>query len=363
MKKFLVILSILFVGVVQASDQIKLKLPTVQELPDKTVKIRLTKSNILIFNDYFNRKSTTELMDKARKMDADLPSGDPLFLFLYTGGGYIHYGMEMINLLSNLKRPVHTITYFAASMGFQTVQYLGTRYILRFGELMSHKARGGFYGEFGDGNSTLDSRYVHWMRKILAMDVNTVKRTKNKQTLQSYRKAYESELWLTEADAIKNGYADAIAVPECDVTLKEGTWTRSFRYRLENAWVLTFVDTYSDCPLIFSPLKMQMFLSDPYENFTIEWKGEAKLLKEIKDQISKQNELNENIVDKKLNHKKSEDNSYSFSSSIVLPDQPNQKFNDLNQYELKYMLKEIKAKQKKHNSEIMNKKKNIKYSY
>ena len=84
---------------------------------------------------------------------------------------------------------------------------------------MSHRARGGFYGEFGGDNSQLDSRYNFWLRKIDSLDAHTVKRTKGKTTLKSYQAMYENEYWCSGEECVKHGFADEVANVSCDDSL------------------------------------------------------------------------------------------------------------------------------------------------
>lgn len=178
--------------------------------------IVLTEDNTLVLNQAFTGKSVSGLIGKAKKMDSNLDSGYPIYLFLNTPGGSVQAGLELIEYLEGLNRPVHTVTLFAASMGWQLLQHLGDRYVLRYGVLMSHKASGGFMGEFGGTSSQLDSRYSLWLRRLNIMDRQTVKRTEGKKTLQQYQSEYDNELWLNGAEAVKNGYADEVVSVKCD---------------------------------------------------------------------------------------------------------------------------------------------------
>ena len=181
--------------------------------------LTLSADNTLSLSNIVDSASVTELEQKATQMNANLKSGYPIHLFMYTPGGSIQAGLELIEFLNGLNRPVDTVTLFAASMGFQIVQHMNTRYIMKYGVLMSHKARGAFSGEFGGGISQLDSRYQLWLRRIELMDKKTVERTKGKQTMKSYTDAYTPELWLNGDEAVEKGYADEVVTVKCDMSL------------------------------------------------------------------------------------------------------------------------------------------------
>lgn len=213
--------------------------------------IKLTKDNVLVLDQPFTSKSVTQLIQEARQKDADLKNGYPMYLFLNTPGGSIQAGLELIEALKGLNRPIHTITLFSASMGFQLVQHLGDRYILNYGRLMSHKARGSLGGEFGGGPSQLDSRYGLWLRTIDLMDKQTVKRTNGKKTLGQYRSDYDNELWLNGAEAVENGYADEIVTVRCNKGLDKANRETIVRF-----YGMTLKVTMSGCPIITSPISV-----------------------------------------------------------------------------------------------------------
>jgi ATP-dependent protease ClpP protease subunit len=214
----------------------------------------LTQDNTLVLNSAFSGKSVSELIGQAKKMDADLKSGYPIYLFLDTPGGGIQAGLELIEFLRGLNRPVHTVTLFAASMGWQLLQHLGTRYVLQYGVLMSHKAYGGFRGEFGGGESQLDSRYGLWLRRLNTMDKQTVKRTNGKKTLKQYQSEYDNELWLNGGEAVSNGYADEVATVKCDKGLK-GTRSKTIRFLGFKIEVV-----YDKCPIRTYPIDIKATL-------------------------------------------------------------------------------------------------------
>lgn len=214
----------------------------------------LSGDNTLVLNSSFRGPSISKLMEEASEMDANLKSGYPIYLFMYTPGGSIQAGLELIEFLGGLNRPIHTVTLFSASMGFQTVQHLGQRYIMKYGVLMSHKARGSFYGEFGGGISQLDSRYQLWVRRMMLMDLQTVKRTKKKQTYKSYTTAYTPELWLNGQEAVDKGYADEVVTIKCDISL------RGFKEKTERYGFFGIKIKWSKCPLKTSPVRIKGYL-------------------------------------------------------------------------------------------------------
>jgi len=229
------ILSLLFMASVQATE------------------VTLTSDNSVRFNLEVDVATVNQVINQIQKMDANLESGYPIYLVLYTPGGSIDAGIQLMEFIKGINRPIHTVTIFAASMGFQFVQHLGTRYILNYGTLMSHKARGGFFGEFGGGYSQLDSRYGLWLRRLDMMDKVTVKRTNGKQTLKSYRSAYAPELWLNGPEAVVQGYADKVANIKCDTTLKG---SEMISFRIPMARVVIKVE-FAKCPIITTPLSVQ----------------------------------------------------------------------------------------------------------
>lgn len=224
--------------------------------------ITLSKSNTISLNSQVDGESTTAIISQAKDLDAALSSGflsdkkAPIYLFLNTPGGSIQSGLEMIEALNGIGRPVNTITLFAASMGFQIAQNLGDRLILKSGILMSHRASGGFEGQFGGQYpSQIDSRYALWKTRLDEMDKQTVSRTKGKQTLESYQKQYASEMWITGTQSVEQGYADRVVTIKCDKTLNGTTAHEvSFmgmpvEYELDN------------CPINTSPIRVHLKLT------------------------------------------------------------------------------------------------------
>jgi ATP-dependent Clp protease protease subunit len=228
--------------------------------------IVLTKNNLITLNSQVDGQSVSSVISKAKELDSSLNSGitnrlkggdkAPLYLFLNTPGGSIQAGLELIETLKGLGRPVNTVTLFAASMGFQIAQNLDERYIIKNGVLMSHRARGGFEGEFGGQTpSQIESRFQLWMDRLNEMDQQTVNRTKGKQTLESYQKAYASELWITGTKSVEQGYADKVVSVKCDSSLSGTTQHElSFfgipiQYELDN------------CPLNTSPMNIKIGLA------------------------------------------------------------------------------------------------------
>ena len=214
--------------------------------------IILTKDNTLVLNDAFTGKTVSDLIGQAKKMNAGLKSGYPIYLFLDTPGGSIQAGIELIEYLNGINRPVHTVTLFAASMGWQLAQHLGKRYVLKYGVLMSHKAAGGFQGEFGGSGSQIDSRYGLWLRRVTMMDQQTVDRTEGKKTLKQYQSEYDNELWLNGSEAVAAGYADEVVSVKCSADLS-GSRTQTISF-----FGLKIDLSFDNCPIRTYPTEIRV---------------------------------------------------------------------------------------------------------
>lgn len=227
---------------------------------DKPETVVLSSENTIVLNTEVDGDSVAKVISQAKALDYKLGGVSesfgkkkPLYVFLYTPGGSIQAGLEMIEALRGLGRPVNTITLFAASMGFQIAQSLDERLILQNGILMSHHAAGGFEGSFGGVSpSQVDSRYQLWIDRIRELDEQTVKRTNGKQTYDSYIKQYDHEMWLTGTKSVEQGYADRVVLVKCDRTLSGTTEHQTTFMGIPIAYDL------DNCPVNTSPLNIRI---------------------------------------------------------------------------------------------------------
>lgn len=238
-------------------------------MADESV-IVLTSSNTVVLAQVVDGESVGRVLEEAKKLDEKSEGvfatamshmrgnskNGPIYLFLNTPGGEIQSGLELVEGLNHLRRPVYSVTAFAASMGMQIVQLLnGDRLIMDHGVLMSHRGAGEFAGQFGgEEPSQVSNRYRLWAQRLKEMDERTVSRSKGKQTLESYRKAYSQEMWITGREAVAQGYADKLVGVRCDDSLS-GVETHT----------ITIMDTpiYYDvdkCPISSSPRNIRLEL-------------------------------------------------------------------------------------------------------
>jgi len=211
----------------------------------KTMQILLTEDNSIIFNqavteEYASRKAL-EVMIKAERHS-------PLYLVLDTPGGSVLSGLKFIDSLKSLKVPIHTITLFAASMGYQFVQELGTRYITPSGTLMSH--RGAVSNMSGQIPGELTSRINHIYRILDNMSLTASKRIGLDK--KNYDNLIINELWSYGVKAVETRQADFVANVRCDKSLIEGSYQEEV-ITLFGKVTLKF----SKCPLISYPVGVQ----------------------------------------------------------------------------------------------------------
>jgi ATP-dependent Clp protease, protease subunit len=207
--------------------------------------IILTEENTVSFNQPVRDLYVAKKQEEIIKKSAKLPLSKPLYLVLDTPGGSVIDGLLFIDTIKSLNRPIHTITIFAASMGYQIAQELGTRYILPSGTLMSH--RGAVSGLSGQVPGELNSRLSHLEELLSRMNVAAAKRTG--VSIKAYQDSIVNELWASGHQAVKTKQADAVVFVKCDKKLMDKTFEEE---------VSTFLGSikvqYSACPLISAPV-------------------------------------------------------------------------------------------------------------
>lgn len=238
MSKFLVILGLLIGFTAQAQET-----------------VTLSKRNTIVMNQEFDSDTVAVVAQQALELHSSLPAGVPINLVLDSPGGSIFAGLELIRNLNSLGRRINTISLFAASMGFQTAQGInGSRYIVKDGTLMSHKAKGGFQGEFP---GQLDSRYQYVLGVVTDMNKVAVSRTAGKMTLAQYDALIENEYWCTGQRCVDKGFADAVTNVRCDASLS-GTTTKNLNLGGFFGIALSAGVVFSDCPTITGPLAVKI---------------------------------------------------------------------------------------------------------
>lgn len=174
-------------------------------------------------------------------------TSDPIYLVINTPGGSVMSGLQLIEYMNSLRRPVIVVVNsLAASMGFHILQHSPKRLVTKFATIMSHRAHGTFDGDIPQ---QITNRLKHVIDLTSKMDEHVVSRTKGKQTAKSYAELVRDEYYSVGSDAIRDGFADEVVKIKCDKSLNV--------YADRLVQILPFIVAkvkISKCPLITKPL-------------------------------------------------------------------------------------------------------------
>jgi len=240
------------------------------------VSILLSKNNTITFRSQVDGMSVSKAQQALLNLHKKLPKGAPIFLVLDTPGGDIVSGNQLIDTAHSLNRPVHTITIFAASMGFSFAQRLSTRYILPSGTLMAHRARvsgveGQIPGEFITAAATL-------YNLVLGMERNNANRMGI--SMDTYTSLVKDEYWVDGEEAVRQGSADSLAYITCDSSLdgssKEVIPTFFGPVAIE----------WSNCPAVTQPLGFEFLGAGAEQKMT-----DQNITKNIKELLTSRRKM------------------------------------------------------------------------
>lgn len=207
--------------------------------------ITLSEGNTINFNNKFSGQYVAEKQIEAiTKCSANI--GSDITVVLYTPGGSVSAGQLFFDTLKALPCNFNTLTIFSASMGYQTVQNLGKRYILPSGVLMSHRAYVSGLG--GEVNGELDA--ILNLLKSNINELNKVAASRVGISLKQYDDLIRDELWMTGQQAVDMNHADEVVLAVCDKSLM-GTRVQTFRTFFGSIDV-----EFSNCPLVVAPLRV-----------------------------------------------------------------------------------------------------------
>jgi ATP-dependent Clp protease protease subunit len=209
--------------------------------------IILTEKNTVTFVGPVDGMSVGVAMQELSAISETGHPSQPIYLVINTPGGSVMAGLQLIEYMNSLRRPVIVVVNsLAASMGFHILQHSPRRLVTQFATIMSHRASGTFQGDIPQ---QINNRLKHVIDLTTKMDAHVVRRTKGKQTKKSYGELVRDEYYSVGDDAIKDGFADEVVKIKCHKSLN--------KYVEKKVQILPFLLAtvkISKCPLITRPL-------------------------------------------------------------------------------------------------------------
>jgi len=233
---------------------------------DERKTITLSEDNTVVMSGTFTGQSVAKVQDDLLKLSQKLDEDDEIILVMDSPGGSVIAGMHLIDTVNAIPQKVHTLTIFAASMGYMTVQALGNRYILPSGILMSHRAHiGGLSGQIPGELNTRLSFYEE-----LTSQLDEIASKRVGLNLLDYKKLIHNEFWSGASKAIVKKHADEIVNAKCDKSLMG-----NYNKRYDTMFGVFYVK-FSKCPLINSPLAVKGGTRESRLRFKKQFKLENK---------------------------------------------------------------------------------------
>jgi ATP-dependent Clp protease, protease subunit len=210
--------------------------------------INLTEDNTVIIRGAIDEVSTTTAILEVYKLvwKRSLFSTSPIYLVLDSPGGSVSDGSALIESLKTIPH-LKTITLFGASMAHAIAQALpGERYVLSNSEMMAHRAKGRFGGQFETGE--VETRLNHWKKLIRKMEQTNADRIG--VPLSEYKQKVINEWWEFGENLVSSGFADEVVTLSCSKALTE----KEVKVTTQSMFGGVKVYSFSGCPLLRSPI-------------------------------------------------------------------------------------------------------------
>jgi ATP-dependent Clp protease protease subunit len=207
--------------------------------------ILLTSKNTITLRGPVTRESVGEVMHELNALAKEGEPSDPIYLILNTPGGSVMAGLDLIEFMNKLRRPVFSVAKYAASMGFHILQNSPRRYVTKYATIMSHRASGGFQGDIPQ---QVGSRLKHIIDLIEKMDEQVISRTNGKYTKNEYAELIRDEYYAVGNNAVEDKFADEVVSLKCDSSL-DGLVEKTVQ-----SFIFTFKVKLSRCPLLTEPV-------------------------------------------------------------------------------------------------------------
>jgi len=201
----------------------------------------LTSHNTVVLRGVVNGESVAQTMQKIMSNP-----NKKIYLFISSPGGSIVDGLHLVTLLRTTNKDVTCITNFSASMAFVIMQSCKHRLVTDDGVMMQHVASYGLNeGPLPNNHSMVG--FIEAMVK--SMDVMQAKRLGISYT--DFKAKTRDDWWLYGKASVRNHTADDVVSVSCSNELVNKTTTER-----KSVLFWTFDVTWSNCPLIGSPLKV-----------------------------------------------------------------------------------------------------------
>lgn len=220
--------------------------------------IELTEENSVVLNEAVSLKTVSKLQLEVFTKSLALSPTEPIYLVLDSPGGSVFAGESFIDSLRAIPNPIHTVTIFAASMAYQIVQSMDTRYVTDTSILMSHRASGGARAAYMDEVEN----FISFINSIIfKMETRSAKRVG--LTYKKYRELIYNEFWTTGQNAVTLKHADELVSVRCSKEMMTKTFMQTVRTFFGNVKL-----KFSKCPIIRYPVEVKFESDTPFETQT-----------------------------------------------------------------------------------------------
>lgn len=211
--------------------------------------INLTTGNAVIWRGVIDEDSVTSKQLKLVELvKARGKATYPIYLVLDSPGGSIYAGEAFIAFAQTLQN-VHTIAIFAASMASAIVESLpGRRYVTSNGILMFHRAKGGFEGQFEEGE--VEQQLALWKSIVRGMEQRSANRVG--LSLEAYKAKVKDEWWIYGFDNVTQNTADEIVSLTCSQALIDQR-----EVIVSQFFIFSVKQVFSGCPLFRGPISQE----------------------------------------------------------------------------------------------------------
>lgn len=203
--------------------------------------VGMTSSNTVVLRGEINGVSTGKAL--LQVLQVKEPT---VYLFLSSPGGSVIDGLNFITGLRGSGKKIVCLTDFSASMSFVIFQACNERIVFDSSIIMQHVP-----------SMSTQGQYPNFKSFVKLLDDVTLQTDKAQArrlgiSLEEFRRKTRDDLWLFGGDAVKTKAADRVGTASCSQEMIENTTTEELQ-----VFIFTIHVTWSNCPLVQAPLKVE----------------------------------------------------------------------------------------------------------